>query len=81
MTHPIGECKGCGAPIIWTLTAKKRKRMPFDAEPDQDKGTYWLFPRDDDAPISEYANEGSLLADRPRFVPHWATCPAAKKFR
>lgn len=27
-----GECRSCGAPIIWTIT-ERGKRMPVDAEP------------------------------------------------
>lgn len=71
------ECKSCGAPIIWAMSAN-RKWIPFDAQPTRD-GRWHV----------EFMAGGESLAWQPatnhsgqdRYTPHWATCPNANKHR
>lgn len=64
-------CTGCGAPVIWTITEKNRKRMPVDAKP-QKRVVFLRDPKDPATPISRVVST---------FTPHWASCPMAERFR
>jgi hypothetical protein len=73
-----GECRSCGAAIIWAETASG-KRMPVDVEPHAD-GTIMLIdersgfiPRAD---IVRRGTPGNLLRRS-----HFATCPNAATHR
>jgi len=68
----------CQAIIIWTVTERTGKRMPVDAQPSPD-GNLVLTPSPHGAPISKVAD--LLDPDGPRYLSHFATCPAAKGFR
>lgn len=78
-----GTCRGCGAPIIWIKTAAG-KSMPCDAEPI----TYW---QDSTGSNKIVTPNGEVLSARlegdPQkatsigYISHFATCPAADKFR
>lgn len=73
---PSVACKGCGKMISWVSIAETGKRMPINqvAEPN---GTVF------------YANGGWHVRSRhihpppatSLYVSHFATCPAASKFR
>lgn len=78
----MAKCKGCGRDIFWTRTPKG-KAMPVDAVPVK----YWP---DRNGPGKIVLINGELLSCRfegPEetaqmgCTPHWATCPAADKFR
>ena len=71
-------CRTCGAPMIWTVT-RKRKKMPLDAAPIP-SGAYLL----------EIMPDGSLLAawvgvssphPGPRYSSHFQTCPQAREHK
>ena len=70
ITMKISRCQACNAEIIWALTGRG-KRAPFDAEP---VTMMTLDPeaRSDGTPVAT-----SVSAYRS----HFATCPAADKFR
>lgn len=61
------RCKGCGTEIKWIKTSEGRN-MPLDAKPIK------VYITAIDGP-----NDTWCLFDA--FVPHWATCPDADKFR
>lgn len=76
-------CRGCGAPIVFIRT-QAGKSMPCDAEP----VTYWQEPGGPHkivTPNGEVRSarlEGDLQqATGIGYVSHFATCPAADKFR
>lgn len=79
MTIATCSSGNCGARIIWTLTERTGKRAPVDAEPNP-AGNLILLPSPHGAPTSKVAD---LLddPDAPRYMPHFATCPDADKFR
>lgn len=71
---PTIKCKRCGATIRFVRTTKGAL-MPLDAEPTP-KGNV----------ILNQAGVAVVFARPPlaftiRYMPHWATCPAAKEFR
>jgi hypothetical protein len=71
----MAECRSCGAAIRFVFTAMGG-RMPLDLEPVDDGpvvlrgNTAYVIKRDEDVPKGE-----------PRYVPHHATCPDAKRWR
>lgn len=76
-------CKACNAPIIWIKTIAG-KSMPCDAE----QVLYWQNPKGKSTIITP--NGETIKADlngEPNkatgigYVPHWATCPEASKFK
>lgn len=84
-----GPCRGCGAPMIWTITIHGKKQ-PVNTEPSRD-GNLVLLKRgagDGDAPLSLSVAQ---LSDEARevlhergvacYLPHHATCPARKQFQ
>ncbi len=75
------ECGSCRAPIIWTVT-HKRKRMPVDAEPREDGNI--VLRQEGDTVVAEYPGKEhpSLFeAPRPRYVSHFSTCPDRDEWR
>lgn len=87
--------KTCGAPIAWAVTTTG-KRMPIDANADgtwaevadgnvRRTGRTGADSRGHHLPEVEVVVGGQLdlgLGDvEPRFMPHFATCPAAPEFR
>ena len=78
-----GQCRGCGAPIVWIRTTGG-KSMPCDAEP-------VLYRKKARAAGKIITPNGMVLscelgvapceADGAGYVSHFATCPAAEKFR
>jgi hypothetical protein len=74
----MSRCRACDTLIEWCVT-EAGKKMPVDLEPNPE-GNLWK---------KDAMEEGSLVAvvdlftpeDKPRFMPHWATCPSAEEFR
>lgn len=89
-----GECRGCGATMIWAVTINGKKQ-PFDPQPidgDPGKGDRVLMKRlvDDegDMPLalsqSDLTDAIRLSAGRHRIAfyrPHHATCPEREQFK
>lgn len=71
MTFTAAKCTGCGADIIWTVTAAG-KRMPVDATPVGKATVLRTNPHDALSPFSRVVDQ---------FVSHFATCPKAAAFR
>lgn len=90
MSWDAVPCGGCGKPVIWTITAANNKRMCVDAEPTL-RGNLILMHRVvGNAPTSRMQDADELrqrddeklgMAQRVRFVSHFATCSAAAKYR
>ncbi len=78
-----GRCRECGALIVWIKTTAG-KSMPCNADP----VAYWAKPK---APGKVVTPNGEVISCEfsgvPNdvtgygYIPHWATCPAAKRFR
>lgn len=72
-------CKGCGAEIDW-VRMKSGKAMPVAPEPvfisTDGKGIFITDEGDTITGMASDTNTGEVA-----FVPHWATCPAYKKFK
>lgn len=69
----MSRCKSCGATVVWGRTRAGAK-MPLDT-PSVPDGSYVLdggLAR----PVELFDSK-----DRPRFVPHWASCPDADAWR
>lgn len=76
-------CKACNAPIIWIKTVAG-KSMPCDAE----QVLYWQKPKGKSTIITPNGEtiKADLNGDPNKatgigYVPHWATCPEASKFK
>ena len=74
----MAKCKGCGAPIIWI------GKMPCDPE----QVIYWqkagakgriVTPNGEviNCEFSGRQNDATGIG----YIPHWATCPDASRFR
>lgn len=79
----MSKCKSCGAEIVWIKTAAG-KSMPCNAA----AVTYWKNSRGKHTIITPNGEtvrcdiEGDLnKATGIGYIPHWATCPAAKDFK
>lgn len=77
----MSKCKSCGAEIIWIKTASG-KMMPYNPQKISYKNT---FPRGNMTLITP---EGKIVtgtidlsSDTYGYESHFATCPAASKFR
>jgi len=76
----IDKCKACGSPIIWTQTSTG-KAMPVDASP-VPTGNVLLFPTIDRKWLAMVVSADEAKATpHERYVSHFATCPAAARFR
>lgn len=79
------KCRSCGAAVLWAIT-EKGKRIPLDAEPNM-KGNTMIEAEtvEENGHMTErfVARIVSPLFDgsKPRYMPHHATCPDAKKWR
>lgn len=68
----MSRCKSCHATVIWGRTAKGKKiPLNLPATPD---GTFIFDDGEARAP-------GLFDAGKPRYTPHWATCPDADAWR
>lgn len=79
----ISVCKGCGAPIVWIKT-ESGKSMPCDAE----QIVYWQKAGGREKVVTPNGEVISCeLTGNPDratgagYRSHFATCPAADKFR
>jgi hypothetical protein len=75
----IRLCASCGAPIIWRIHDRTRKRAPINAEPAAG-GTIVLLPG---GTYYRVYTAQQLAAARPRtllYTNHFVTCPAAKQW-
>lgn len=59
------NCKGCGHPVKWVVTAKNKKRMPVDMPPEK---RIILNSNDEAEVVTTY-------------VSHFAHCQFADQFR
>lgn len=73
----IARCRGCGAPIIWAVTATS-KRIPINPEP-HPTGNIEL-DLTDRIPRAIVHTQGPLGVDT-LYLAHFATCPNAHQFR
>jgi hypothetical protein len=73
-----GRCRSCGAEVIWAKTEAGRP-MPVDVEPDPAGNLHlWLD--------GNHEYRCAVIVEswpdyRPRFRPHFATCPDAQSWR
>lgn len=90
MTSDGPHCSRCKRPIRWAVTANG-KLQPLDRDPDP-KGNVVLLDElvfvakrgvhNRSHVLTKAELEPSLLADdRPRYMPHHATCPNVEEFR
>ena len=78
-----GTCRGCGAPIVWIPTPGG-KSMPCDAEPVQyreRKGAKGKVVTPNGEVLSADVGVAPEEATGVGYISHFATCPAAGKFR
>ena len=75
----MSKCRKCPAEIQFCKTSFG-KWMPIDADPDP-KGN--LYKTGESVEGVDVVETVSLFtpADAERYMPHWATCPAADEFR
>lgn len=82
------RCRSCRARVVWVVTTH-RKSMPIDADP-VPTGNIRMTGRERPnrygtlKPEVEYIDTSALfvdLADEPRYVSHFATCPNAEEWR
>lgn len=75
----MAACRSCGAPMRFIRTRKGRA-MPLDAEPDPSGNV--VIADDDVAEVfpDSYA-AAEAWGDRPRYLPHHASCPQAGDWR
>lgn len=73
MPDPIRTCKSCGAAIIWRQHPATKSPMPLNAEPDPN-GSMVLVG-------DKWAMLAQVATNRPRYMPHFATCPNAAAHR
>ena len=72
-------CRSCGAPVVWRRHAKTGKWAPIDATPAAE-GNVVMLARSDRYAIVPRGELGQDDA-RPRYTPHFATCPHAAAHR
>jgi hypothetical protein len=82
--YPHAECTSnrCQAPIIWTVTERRRDRMPVNRTPDP-AGVILLLPNPDDplVPIARVEGNAGKRFAKTCYTSHFATCPDADRFR
>lgn len=79
----VAKCRGCGAPIVWIRTTGG-KSMPCDAEPvlyREKAGAAGKIITPNGMVLSCELDVAPCEADGAGYVSHFATCPAAEKFR
>lgn len=77
----MSTCRRCNAEIFWALT-KNDELMPVDYEPCADGNLeVELNELDGSNRVSVVDPKQQSLFGKPRYMPHWATCPHAKEFR
>ena len=75
----MSQCRGCGREIIW-LRMNSGKYMPVDPKPvlvaGDGKDTFITDEGETITGTASKTDTGTV-----GFVPHWATCPEAGRFR
>lgn len=79
----MAQCKACGAPIVW-IAMQSGKSMPCDAaqiaySADKTGKDTVITPNGETlrATINPPPEEATGIG----YIPHWATCPHANKFK
>lgn len=79
----VGRCKGCGQEIYW-LQTRAGKSMPCDTDP----VAYWAKPKAQGKVVLANGEVVSCVftgnIDKSTgigYIPHFATCPQADRFR
>lgn len=87
-----GTCSSCGARVRWVVT-RAGERMPLDPELDpagdvvlERRGDVELalvqpLPKVHAEQLELVLGDPVVVDERPRFRPHWATCPSAEQHR
>lgn len=76
----MSTCRSCHAPVVWAVTTRG-KRIPLDPAP-VEHGNIVLGVSGRSDPIAIVVPaEQILLADGPRFISHFATCPNSARWR
>lgn len=73
-------CSRCKKPIFFATT-EAGAAMPFDVEPDQRLGEWWIDDAGTCHHIPKAEREQMTLVDRKHFATHWASCPYSDQFR
>lgn len=76
------KCNSCGRPIIWAVS-QRNKNIPWDAEPNAQRGTHVLVPDMHNGKVSFTSRQprrGDPVGTK-LYVCHFATCPYADKHR
>jgi hypothetical protein len=77
----ISRCRGCGAPIRW-LRTPNGKNMPVDAAPvEWAEHLTELLVHESGIAVRVGACKPIEVVHGLFYRPHWASCPAADKFK
>jgi hypothetical protein len=81
----LAWCRGCGAPIVWTVTANG-KRMPVDAYPIVASQGFRLQEEVLDVALQYSEQLIATFTVAPGsgerlYISHFSTCPDAARFR
>lgn len=76
----MAECRSCGAEISWARSAASGSPMPIDAEPTPEGNVVYTGELVAGAPFVQVLGKGER-DDRPRYMPHHATCPQGREWR
>lgn len=94
MSEP--RCLSCGRPILWAVVEASGRRMPVDVEPVAGGNVFLSRIVDEigesrdgvvhvrvarDVLLATIIPAGEDVADRDRYVSHFATCPYAAQHR
>lgn len=76
----MATCRKCPAKIWWCQTLAG-EWMPVDQKPNPKGNLIILDRKGEDGQTIVATADLFTPTDRTRYMPHWATCPAAKEFR
>lgn len=76
----VNTCGSCHAAIDWVRTAKGRP-MPLDPGPNPDGNVVLVHGQAVVLSPAALALAKEQGDDRPRYMPHWATCPNRAQHR
>lgn len=81
--HATATCRSCRAAIIWTTNVASGKRMPVNAEPDEQRGNVVLVSGNDgpEARVLTAAELAARVSRRGLHLSHFATCSEAARWR
>ena len=78
------KCRSCGAPIIWAVNDRTKKRAPIDAEPVEDGPVYFTHdPGDGGDPEYRVLTKAERApgVPGPLYTNHFQTCPTREQHR